>query len=447
MPRLHFPHPLTLLVVCVLIAAALTYVLPAGEYERREDENTGRTVVVAGTYHLVPPRPVSVFQAVVAIPRGMADAAAVIFYVFLVGGAFAVVERTGALTRAVNGMVRRLARREVLVIPTAALAFSLGGALIQMQEELIAFVPLLLLLSRRLGFNPLTAVAMSLGVAAVGAAFSPVNPFQVVIAQKVADLAPSSAWGFRLAVLVPAVLIWIWGTMRYARRNRTAPETADLGPTEAFGWRDNAILIAILLAFIGFILGAQRLHWEFEEFAALFFLMGVTAGFLGRLGAQGTAEGFVEGFRSMAFASLLIGFARGIYVVLQDGAIVDTIVQRLFAPIAELPVALSAVGMLVVHTAVHVPVPSTSGQAVLTMPVLVPLSDLLGLSRQVTVLAYQYGAGLCELLTPTNGALMAMLAAAGVSYDQWLRFALRLYGVLVVVAVVAIGVAVAIGLQ
>ena len=147
----------------------------------------------------------------------------------------------------------------------------------------------------------------------------------------------------------------------------------------------------------------------------------------------------------MTFAALLIGFARGIYVVLEEGRIVDTIVHGLFTPIASLPVTLSALAMLAAHAVIHLPVPSTSGQAVLTLPLLVPLSDLIGLSRQVTVLAYQYGAGLCELLTPTNGALMAMLAACGVPYEQWIRFAVPVLGALVALAAAAIGVAVVVG--
>jgi uncharacterized ion transporter superfamily protein YfcC len=155
----------------------------------------------------------------------------------------------------------------------------------------------------------------------------------------------------------------------------------------------------------------------------------------------------VQGFGSLAYAALLIGFARAIYVVLEQGHIVDSIVQGVFTPISQLPVMLSAIGMMAVQALVHIPVPSTSGQAVLTMPVLVPLSDLLGLSRQVTVLAYQYGAGLCEMLTPTNGALMAMLAACGVPYDEWFRFATRLLLLLVGLAVLGLVTAIAIGLR
>lgn len=444
----RFPSPLTLLVGCVLVAAILSHLLPAGRFDRREDPATGRSVVVAGTYHEVPPAPVGAFQAVVAIPRGMADAASVIFFVFLVGGGFAVVEKTGASTRLVHRMVGQLAGRGRLMIPIASVAFGLGGVLIQMQEELIAFVPMLLLLCRQLGFSPIIAASVSIGAAAVGAAFSPVNPFQVVIAQKVAELPPQSGMGFRLIFLALAMGIWIWGTWRLAARSEAVAGqgTVTGAPQLEESHAGDATIFALVLAtFAVFIAGAQRWGWDFEQFSALFFLMGVAAGLIGRLGIPGTAEAFVEGFRSLAFAALLIGFARGIYVVLDDGMIIDTIVHALFTPLASLPRAVSAAGMMGVQTLIHIPVPSTSGQAVLTMPVLVPLSDLLGLSRQITVLAYQYGAGLCELLTPTNGALMAMLAATGVPYDQWFRFAGKLWLLLAGLGLAGILIGVAIG--
>lgn len=181
--------------------------------------------------------------------------------------------------------------------------------------------------------------------------------------------------------------------------------------------------------------------------SAVFFLLGVVAGLLGGLGINGTSSAYVQGFREMAFAGLLIGFASAIYVVLDAGRIVDTVVHGLAQPLAGLPPGLSAIGMVGLHALLHVPVPSVSGQAVLTMPILIPLSDLLGLSRQVTILAYQYGAGLTELITPTNGALMAVIAAAGVRYDRWLRFAVPLFLGLVAIGIAAILIAIAIDLQ
>jgi len=443
----RFPHPLVLLVGFIILAAALTHILPAGAFERRDDPVAGRSVVVAGTYHPVDAAPVSAFEAVVAVPRGMADAASVIFLVFLVGGAFAVVERTGALGHVVRRLVKVLADREVLVVPVCCLLFGLGGMLIQMQEELIAFVPVLLLLTRTLGFDRTTAVAMSIGAAVVGAAFSPIDPFMVGIAQKVAGLPLLSGQGFRYAFLVPALGLWTAGTMRHATRTRSAAGAAEAAAELETGRRPALVLLVVGAAFVLFVTGVMRWGWDFDQMSAVFFVMGVLAGLIAGLGVEGTADAFVDGFRSMAYAALIIGFARAIFVVLQDGRIIDTVVNGLFTPLADLPVTLSALGMMAAHGLLHLPVPSTSGQAVLTMPLLVPLSDLLGLSRQVTVLTYQYGAGLADVVNPTNGALLAMLGAAGVRYEQWFRFAAPLLAGLLVLGGTAVVVAIGIGLR
>ena len=448
-PRFRIPHPLILLLGCLLAAALLSHLLPAGRYQRRDDPATGRSVVVPGTYQHVPAHPLGPFQALVAVPKGLVDAASVVFLVFLVGGAFAVVEQTGALGRAVGWLARRLDRREALVIPIVSLAFAVGGVTENMQEEIIAFVPVLLLLSRRLGFDPLTAVAMSIGSASIGAAFSPIDPFQVGIAQKLAELPPLSGGLFRTVFLALAIGLWTWGTARYARRTQVAPElvegTGRVG--EVAGARTGIVLGLVLTAFVLLVLGILQLGWGFDELSAVFFAMGLAAGLVAGLGWSGTAEAFVTGFRSMAGAAMLVGFARAIYVALDQGQILDTVVHGLFTPLADLPVAASAIGMMAAQTVLHVPVPSVSGQAVLTIPILVPVSDLLGLSRQVTVLAYHYGAGLCEILTPTNGALMAVLAAAGVPFESWIRFAVPLWGLLFGLAGLAIAIGIATGLQ
>jgi uncharacterized ion transporter superfamily protein YfcC len=453
--RLRFPHPLTLLVACVFVAAVLTWVLSPGSYDRREDAATGRTMVVAGTYHAVEPAPVGPFRAVVDIPRGLSDASSVVFLIFLVGGAFTVVDQTGALGSGTRWLVGRLGGRDVLLIPAVALFFAAGGALENMQEEIIALVPVLLLLTSRVGFQPLVAVAMSGGAAMVASAFSPLNPFQVGIAQKIAQLPLLSGWAFRTVLLALALAFWIGGTMRYAVRTRREPsgkgespgagETAGAaGPAAAEGApapdgvaaaadgavlprRHLLVLSLVLLAFVAVVVGLLSWDWGFNELSAGFFIMGALAGLGGGLGVEGTARAYVKGFRDMAYAALLVGFARAIYVVLEDGRIVDTIVHGLFTPVHGLPPALSGLGMMLAHIAVHVPVPSVSGHAVLTMPILVPLSDLLHVSRQVAVLAYQCGGGLTDLITPTNGALLALLAAGGVSYREWFPFVASRY--------------------
>jgi uncharacterized ion transporter superfamily protein YfcC len=443
-----FPHPLALLVGCIAVAAALTWVLPAGQFDRRYNAAAGREVVVAGTYHRIERAPVTPFAALVAIPRGAAQAASVIFLVLLTGAAFSVVDKTGAFRRAAHSLTRTGAGGVLFVIALNSVLYATGGALENMAEEIIALVPALLLLTTRMGLDPLVAVAMSCGAAAVGSAFSPINPFQVGIAQKLAALPLLSAALYRMVFLVLALGIWIWATYRYALRTRTAPAAASLeAPTEPASRRDIAIWGIFAAALVLLVLGVMNFGWDFDQLSAAFFAMGVLVGLVGGLGVQGTARAFGEGFGSMAYAAMLIGFARGIFVVLADGRIIDTIVQGVFTPLAHLPRAASALGMMVAQVGVHFPVPSVSGQAVLTMPVLVPLADLLGLSRQVVVLAFQYGAGLAELVTPTNGALMAIVAAAGVGYEKWLRFAVPWMGALLGLGAVAILLAVAVGLR
>lgn len=408
---------------------------------------TGRDVVVAGTYHHVDRQPVGPFEALVAIPKGLAAAGSVVFLVFLVGGAFTVVDETGALRQAVGWLVRRLENRETLLIPIVSLAFAAGGALENMSEEIIALVPVLLLVTRRLGFDALTAVAISIGAAGVGAAFSPINPFQVQIAQKLAGVPLLSGFAFRSCVLALALAGWIAGTWRHAAKTRVVPDEHRDAATSpiALDASRAAVLVLVILTFVVFVYGVMRLGWDFDQMSALFFAMGVGAGLIGGLGPGRTGQAFVTGFASMAYAAMLIGFARAIFVVLDQGRIIDTIVNALVTPLQSLPVTFSALGMLIVQAAVHGPVPSVSGQAVLTMPVLVPMSDLMGLSRQVVILAFQYGAGLTELLTPTNGALMAVTAAAGVKYGDWLEFAVPLFAALMGLGAVAIVVAIAIG--
>ncbi len=280
----------------------------------------------------------------------------------------------------------------------------------------------------------------------MGSAFSPINPFQVQIAQKLAELPLLSAAGFRIVFLVLALALWIGATMRYAAATRIEALEVGGGRTEPLRRTDVLILGLVVATFVVVVVGIMSWDWGFNELGAAFFIMGVVVGGLAGLGVAGTAEAYVKGFRSMAYAAILIGFARAIYVVLQDGRIVDTIVHGLFSPLEGLPLLASALGMVAAQTAIHVPVPSVSGQAVLTMPVLVPLSDLLGLSRQVTVLAYQYGAGLCDLITPTNGALMAILGVAGVRFEEWIRFTAPLWLGLVVLGAVSIAVGIAIGI-
>jgi uncharacterized ion transporter superfamily protein YfcC len=433
--RFRLPHPLILLLVGVLVAAALTWILPAGEYARRTDPATNRSVVVAGTYHAVPRAPVGPFAAVVSVPRGFADAADVIAVVLLVGGAWVVVDRLGTLARLVAALVSVFKDRGLIAIPVISVVFATMGALENMQEEIIPLVPVLLVLGRGLGIDAVSVVAMSAGAAMIGSAFGPTNPFQAGIAMKLAQLPAGSAAPLRFAMFGIALVLWVAWTMRYASRTRTAMVTAGDTPTTRVSTKDVLIMLLVVSPMAAYVYGSIALGWGFNELSAGFFIAGMIAGLWGGLGLEGTTLAYLEGMQSLLPAAMLVGVARSISVVLTDGHVIDTILQGLAAPLGHTTPAAAAMLMIPAQALVHVVVPSVSGQAVLTMPVFVPLSDLLGVPRHVTVLAYQMGAGLCELLTPTNGALMAVLLAAGVPYQRWVRFAVVGVGIVLVVGV------------
>lgn len=418
----RLPHPVILLLGAIGIAAALTWVLPAGEYERRDDPTTGRRVAVAGTYHRVEAAPVGPFRAVMAVPRGFAAGIDVVMTILLVGAAWVVVDRLGTLRVLVGSIVRRFTGRGLMAIPVVALFFTIGGALENMQEEIIPLIPVLILLGRGIGVDALTVVAMSVGAAIVGSAFGPTNPFQAGIALKLAELPPLAGAGLRFAMLVSGFLIWVMWTMRHARRNPQPVETVRSDMPRLTS-RDVAVLSCVLLPFAVYLYGVMRLAWGFDELSAAFLIGGVAAGLIGGLGTTGTVKAFLEGMQALLPAATMVALARSISLVLADGHVIDTILHALATPLSQVPAAATGVLMIPVHALIHIPVSSVSGQAALTMPIFVPLGDLVGLSRQAVVLAYQTGAGLMEMLTPTNGALMAVLLAADVPFSRWVRFA------------------------
>jgi uncharacterized ion transporter superfamily protein YfcC len=421
--RLQVPHPLILLVGGVVVATALTWIVPAGEFDRREDEATGRSVVIAGTYHVVDPAPVTPFRALVSIPQGFIEAADVVAAILFVGGAWVVVDKLGTLNRLVGSLVGVFRRRSTFAIPAIAFFFATMGALENMQEEIIPLVPVLLLLGRRLGVDAVVVVAMSAGAAMVGSAFGPTNPFQAGIAMRLAELPPLEGAGVRVAAFAAGFLVWVAWTLRYARGTMSAPEAADAHAADRASGRDLVIFGLMIAPMAAYVYGAMQLGWGFNELTAGFCLGGVAAGLVGGLRLAGTLDAYVEGMKVLVPAAVMVGIARSISVVLADGRVIDTILAALSAPLGTMSATAASLVMIPFHFVVHIAVPSVSGHAVLTMPLLVPLSDLLGVSRQVTVMAYQTGAGLTELVTPTNGALMAVLVSAGVSFERWARFA------------------------
>jgi uncharacterized ion transporter superfamily protein YfcC len=434
---MRLPHPIILLLGAIGVAAALTWVLPAGEYERRDDPSTGRRVAVAGTYHGVEAAPVGPFRAVMAVPRGFAAGIDVIMTILIVGAAWVVVDKLGTLRVLVGAFVRRFTGRGLMAIPLVALFFTMGGALENMQEEIIPLIPVLLLLGRGIGVDAITVLAMSVGAAIVGSAFGPTNPFQAGIALKLAELPPLAGGGLRLVTLIAGYAIWVMWTMRHAVKN-PQPVEAVASDGRRLTRQDWAILSCVLLPFAAYLYGVMQLGWGFDELSAAFLIGGVAAGLIGGLGTAGTVKAFLEGMQALLPAATMVALARSISLVLADGKVIDTILHALATPLSQVPAVATGVLMIPVHALIQIPVSSVSGQAALTMPIFVPLGDLVGLSRQAVVFAYQTGAGLMEMFTPTNGALMAVLLAADVPFSRWVRFAVGGALLLVPIGLVAV---------
>ena len=435
--RFRFPHPIVLLGAAIVVAAALTWILPSGQYERRDDAATGRRVVVAGTYHATAAAPVGPFAAVVSVPRGFIAGADIIVLVLLVGGAWVVVDRLGTLPAIVGWLVEAFAGRGLWVIPIVCIFFGAMGALENMEEEIIPLIPVLMTLGIGIGVDAVTVVAMSAGAAAVGSAFGPTNPFQAGIALKLAQLPPLGRGGLRMTMLIAGLAVWIAVTMLHAARNRTDVRPATQQAPATMSARHGLIIAIVLLPLAAYVYGALKLDWGLNELSGGFLAAGIVAGIVGGMGVAGTVTTYLEGMMSVLPAASMIGVARSISLVLEDGRVVDTMLHALVTPLAHVPALASVLLMIPLQALLHVPVPSASGQAVLTMPLFVPVADLLGFSREAVVLTYQTGEGMAQMLTPTNGALMAVLLAAGVPLQRWLRFAVVGIAVLVLIGAVA----------
>ncbi len=443
-----FPNALTFVIAFILFAGVLSYLIPKGSYQRVREVSTQREVVVPGSYQRVEAPQLSPFQILTAIPRGVSDGIEVVVLILFVGGCLYIVDKTGALKEGVTYLASKVSGKEELALIALGVLFVTGGATEGLEEEIVPLIPVLLIMIRNLGYSAMVTVGVSFGSAIIGATFSPVNPFGAVVAQKVAGLPFLSGGIFLLSVLILQFSLWMFMMIRYANKNRiTKPDQELL--LEAKSTITNSqiiILLLVLFAFVVLIVGMLFWHWSFNEMSAEFLVVGVMVGLIGGLGVDGTFKAYADGFKDMTFAALIVGLAYGIPLVLKEGVVMDTIIYGLFTPLQYVPSQLSAFGMLVSQALLHIVVPSYSGQAVLTIPILAPLSDLIGLSRNVCVMAFQFGAILMNLIAPTNGALMAIIAVAGISYDEWFRFVIKRLAIVFILAALCLGFAIAIGI-
>ncbi len=441
-----FPNAFAIIVGVILLSWILTYIIPQGSYQRITNDQTGITKVVNDSYEKIDGNHLSAFDVMLTIPRGIEGRASLIVLILLLGGCFYIIEKTGALSQGLNKLVQVLEGKEILALVIVSLIFTAAGAGIGLQEEVIAMTPILILFGKSLGYNSFTSIYMSYGSTVIGSAFSPSNPFGVIIAQKEAGLTLLSGSEFRMIVLLVAFVLWVLYLVRYASKNRVE-KIKMTSADNKMDIRSQIILSLLCLTFGVVTYGLVELDWGFNEMSAIFFVLGIVSGLIGKFGVNKTGETYIAGFKEMVFAAMIIGLANSISIVLKEGMIIDSVIHGLFGPLQYVSASVSGVLMMIAHVILHFPLPSYSGQAVLTMPILVPLSDLIGVSRQTCVLAYQYGAIMADMFVPTNGALMAVLAVSGISYNKWLRFALKPTLLMLLLGAISIIVAVAIGYQ
>ncbi|RIW14385.1 YfcC family protein [Algoriphagus lacus] len=419
--KLSFPHPLIILLVFIILAALATLIVPSGSYDRVLDEETGREIVVPGSYQLTEDKNASIFDTGLAIPEGIILGADILVLILLIGGAFYVIEKTGALQVGMEALVYRFRNTQYLLLVILSLFFFLGGASFGMQEEIIAMGPILVLLAKKINYDVRATVALSLGSALAGASFSPINPFGSLLAQKIAEVDFAEGLFYRLIFTALVFVIWTGFHVRWGKSKLIQLDKVDFKPAKISG--THAIILTLTLA--GMILmpwGIIQQEWGYNEMSALFFVIGLSCGLIGKMGLNGTARAFSQGFSEMIFAGVLVGLARSVYLILEKSQIIDTLIQAMFQPLEALPTTLATIGIFFSQGIIHGVVPSTSGQAVLTIPLASPLVDLMGISRQIAVLTYQYPAGLMDLIIPNNGGMMAVIAAAGIAYNDWIRY-------------------------
>ncbi|WP_323704635.1 YfcC family protein [Mammaliicoccus sp. Dog046] len=451
------PHTYAILMFIIAISYVLTYIVPSGEFKRKTVND--REEVVSGTYHLVHSEPSSILDIFRAIPEGLISGADIIFYIFLVGGAFGIIHKTGAITNGVNAAMNKLGNNGKLMIPFTMLIFSVLGFSIGLAEETIIFVPIGIAIARAVGYDAMTGAAMIIMGAAAGFLGGMLNPFTVGVAQKIAEIPLFSGWGFRTIIYICVLITGIAYVMFYARKVKKNPKKSlvyDLEGSEInndvtqtqigrFTKRQALCLVLLVSAICFNVFGIFKFGWSFNEMSANFLFVGLIAGFIGGLGFNGTFDALVEGMKSILFGALIVGFAKAIVVILENGKIIDTIVFYLTNTIQDLPASMTVGMMFVIQMVLNFFIPSGSGQAMTTMPLMVPISDILSINRQMAVLAFQYGDAVSNSIFPTSASLMGGLAVAGISYTTWVKFIWKLLLIWVVICMAGIFIALSLG--
>lgn len=429
------PNPIVIIICIILVSALASYIVPAGVFDRVVDPNSGRTVVDPSSFQYTEQNPTGFFDLFKSLTLGLQSAGDIIAFLFIIGGAFGVMEATGAIKSAMGTLVLKMRGKELLLVPVCMLIFSCGSAFAANEEEYLAFLPLILSICLAMGFDSLTALGIVFGSTGAGIASGCTNAFTVGVAQGIAGLPVFSGIELRLVSLAVFYVINVTFVTLHARKVKANPQassmyeldrsragTFEVNEEERMTGRHKLVLLIFVATVAVLVFGVIQYGFYIDELAALFLIMGIAAGVVGGLRPGEIADSFIKGCHNMLFPCIMVGFCKATTIILTDALIMDTVIHALAGLLNGIPTVLTACGMFLIQAIFNFLVPSGSGQAAITMPIMAPLADLVGITRQTAVLAFQFGDASTNCITPASGMTMSALAIAGVPLNKWWKF-------------------------
>lgn len=450
-------NPAVVMTIIVAIAGFLTYVLPAGRFARDGD------LVVPGSYEQVPKSfgfwniftgtgsetaaaPVSLVQLLAAIPEGIVEQADLIFMVLFIGGMFGVLQRSGAIEAGLERALSLTRGNIMLLAPVLMIVFSFGSTFLGMAKEYLLVIPMVVAMTDRLGISRVAGLAIVAIPVKVGYLASITNPYALSVAQPLVGVPIFSGMWLRVVTYIVMMAIGIAFVLWKIRRERAGQPPADYEfDVTPLSQRHTLILITLAAGIAFMVFGSQHWDWSTIHLSAYYLFLAIVFAAEAKLGPSLMAESFVTGMKKVMIAAVLIGMATAVALVLKQGQVLDSIVAGMVAAIGQHGPYVSAYGMLISQLGLDLAIPSTSGQAAVSMPILGPVGQLAGVSSQTTVFAFLMGNGLTNIITPTSSGLLIFLATAEVGWVRWAKFVWPLVAILIVVAAALLSIAVAVG--
>lgn len=455
--KIGLPDAYVILFAILVLAAIATYIIPAGSFDRETVNDI--TTVIPGSYHEIDQNSSSFIEVFRAIQQGMIESADLIFLVLIIGGAFAVIEHTGAIDALIMKTINKTKNREYLLIIIVSTLFSIFGALGIIVNAVIAFIPIGIILARSMKLDAVVGVSIIYLGAYAGFNTAFLDPLTTGIAQEIAQIPMFSGIGLRILIYVTilaSTILYIWwysnkikkdpnksvlGNDRFPKHDGKSAENA---PSELSGVH-KVVLLWLAVGIATYVFGVFQFEWSLNEMAAMFLIIAVGTAIIAKITPNKLVNIFFEGCKGLIYGALIIGMARSIVVILENGQILDTIVQGMASVMEPFSSTLGAIIMFVANGVFNLIVSSGSGQAVIVMPIMTPLADMMGITRQVAVQAYKMGDGFTNVITPISGILMATLAIAGVPWTKWIRFVFPLVLIWFAIGAIYLAIAVMIG--